>query len=213
MSVKSRIQELFSETRELTIKEVVDKLNSSKQMIHIAMNQLVAENVVEKLGRTPKTTYRIIAETNKIKETATPIDLPENDLAFLKANFLVVTEIGTMIEGIEAFTYWCKQRKLPTEKTIREFFETKKKYNAYYQKSGLINGIEKLKNTKGYETIWLDQLFYLDFYAIERFGKTRLGTLLHYAKQGQNKFLMSIMMNEINLRISQFILQMHIVMY
>lgn len=33
-------------------------------------------------------------------------------------------------------------------------------------------------------------MVYCDFYAIERFGKTVLGTLLHFAKQGQNKNLM-----------------------
>lgn len=65
--------------------------------------------------------------------------------------------------------------------------------------------MEKLKITKGYDNIWLDQIFYLDFYAIERFGKTRLGTLLHYAKQGQNRFLMSIMMQEISEQIRTFV--------
>ncbi len=37
----------------------------------------------------------------------------------------------------------------------------------------------------------------LDFYAIERFGKTHLGTLMHYAKQGQNKLLMKRIAEEI----------------
>jgi predicted amidophosphoribosyltransferase len=44
-------------------------------------------------------------------------------------------------------------------------------------------------------------VFYLDFYAIERFGKTRFGTLLHYAKQGQNKYLMNILVTEIKSKI------------
>jgi hypothetical protein len=61
----------------------------------------------------------------------------------------------------------------------------------------LINGNEKLKNTKGYDKIYLNKVLYLDFYAIEGFGKTLLGTLLHYAKQGQNKFLMKILVDEI----------------
>ena len=78
-------------------------------------------------------------------------------------------------------------------------------YAHYYDKHGNVNGLGKLNNTKGYEHIWLDDLFYLDFYAIERFGKTRLGTLLHYAKQGQNRFLMKIMMLEIESRIVGFI--------
>jgi predicted amidophosphoribosyltransferase len=37
--------------------------------------------------------------------------------------------------------------------------------------------------------VYLDAMYYFDFYAIERFGKTRLGTLLHHAKQGQNRKL------------------------
>ncbi|HVU85100.1 MAG TPA: hypothetical protein VHC50_09675, partial [Puia sp.] len=104
----------------------------------------------------------------------------------------------------DAFDYWCRQRKLPVLKTLAEFKTTKIKYEDYYDEDGTINGIEKLKNTKGYDKIWLDELYYLDFYAIERFGKTRLGTLLHYAKQGQNKYLMSIMLKEIAPAIKNF---------
>src|SRR5690606_21062072 len=46
-----------------------------------------------------------------------------------------------------------------------------------------------------------------DFYAIERFGKTKLGTILHYAKQGQNKFLMNILLNQIREKTEQFIVK------
>ena len=34
--------------------------------------------------------------------------------------------------------------------------------------------------------MYLDELYYLDFY-IERFGKTKLGQLLLYAKQSQSR--------------------------
>ncbi|HCN84029.1 MAG TPA: hypothetical protein DIT07_10485, partial [Sphingobacteriaceae bacterium] len=68
MSVKSNILTLFKQTKELSIKEVTDKLQVSKQMVHLAMNQLLSENVVEKLGRTPKTVYRFINEKNRLKE-------------------------------------------------------------------------------------------------------------------------------------------------
>jgi hypothetical protein len=33
-------------------------------------------------------------------------------------------------------------------------------------------------------------MYYGDFYAIERFGKIKIGNLIHFAKQGQNKMLM-----------------------
>ena len=51
----------------------------------------------------------------------------------------------------------------------------------------------------------MDELLYLDFYAIKRFGKTRLGTILHYAKQGQNKMLMKILIDEIKEKINTII--------
>jgi hypothetical protein len=203
MTVKTKILELFEKTSELTVKEIVDRLSVSKQMVHLVLKELVETRTLEKLGRTPKTVYRLAATRQKI--AVTEYALPQDKLHFLKDNFLVVTDTGDLLEGIEAFALWCQQRKLPVSKTVSEFITTKEKYASYYDRHGNINGLEKLQNTKGYEKIWLDKVYYLDFYAIERFGKTRLGTLLHYAKQGQNKFLMDIMMNETAERIRAFI--------
>lgn len=205
MSVKSRILHLFQTSKELTVKEIVDKIPVSKQMVHIVLKQLMENKTVEKLGRAPKTVYRLI-EAPRVKAVAAVVpEISEKDRQFLKRNFLAVTETGNLLEGIEAFDNWCKQRALPVLKTLSEFIDTKKKYAPYYDVRGYVNGLDKLKNTKGYETIWLDDLYYLDFYAIERFGKTRLGVLLHYAKQGQNKYLMEIMMKEIAERIRSFV--------
>jgi hypothetical protein len=203
MTIKEQILELFKTDNELSVKEVVDRLHVTKQSVHTVMNQLMADGRVEKLGKVPKTIYRIIAPSAKKADAATPVSASQNK--FLQKHFLLITETGKMLEGTEGFEVWCRQRKLPFEKTIDEFISTQQKYDAYFNKEGIINGMEKLKNTKGYEKINLDKLYYLDFYAIERFGKTRLGTLLHYAKQGQNKFLMKKMMDEINERIKRFV--------
>lgn len=94
------------------------------------------------------------------------------------------------------------QTEIAFWKTINEFIATKQKYNDYLDDHKLISGLEKIKNTKGYDEIFLDELLYLDFYAIERFGKTKLGTILHYAKQGQNKMLMKMLIEEIKSKIS-----------
>jgi len=99
--------------------------------------------------------------------------------------------MGQKLYGLEALQFWTTRQKLPLEKTAKEFIETRKKYLQYFSTNGLINGIEKLKNTKSLGLIAIDEMYYLDFYAIERFGKTRLGTLLHFAKQGQNRKLMN----------------------
>ena len=205
MSVKTDVTKLFETLNELTVKEITDNLGVSKQMVHITLNRLIEENFLEKLGRAPKTVYRVLGARKPIIPVIAEPGLTMGEFNFLHKNFLQVTESGSLLEGWDAFYQWCDQRKLPSIKTAHEYMATKKRYEGYYDAHGMINGTAKLTNTKGYDTIWLDELFYLDFYAIECFGKTRLGTLLHYAKQGQNKYLMGIMLKEIAPRIREFI--------
>lgn len=203
MTVKEKIIQLFDEQKELTVSEITNELLVSKQMVHVVLNALLADGFVEKIGRTPKTIYR------KIEKKATAlidsIDIPRDQQQFLEDHFLLITEVGEMLRGAPAFKSWCDRRQLPFEKTIREFITTKQKYNAYYDNNGLISGLKKIKSTKGYDKIFLDELLYLDFYAIERFGKTKLGTILHYAKQGQNKMLMKMLINAIQPKITLII--------
>lgn len=202
MTIKESLIELFERNAVVSVKEITERLFVSKQAVHSALNQLIEDGFVQKLGRAPKTVYR--------KKTKS--ELPENDdyelssdqLNFLIQEFILITEIGDIIEGIQAFSYWCKQRNLPVKKTVIEFIETKKKYTSYFN-NNFINGSAKLNNTKEFSKIWITKLFYKDFYAIERFGKTRLGTLLHYAKQGQSKLLMLKLVDEIKFDLHQFI--------
>jgi hypothetical protein len=193
MKIRDKIIKLLRQHGELSVKEMIDLLHVSKQAIHKSITQLLEDNEVLKLGKVPKTIYRLKSQ-QPIAAINTSAGSVEID--FLKKNFLLITETGEIKEGLEGFSIWCSQRKLPLDKTITEFIATKERYKMYYS-DGIIDGTEKLTNTKGYEKIFLDKLYYLDFYAIERFGKTRLGTLLHYAKQGQNKMLMRIMVQEI----------------
>ena len=205
MKIKDKIQNALKEKGDLSVKELVDMLHVSKQAIHIAINQLLEQEVISKFGRTPKTIYRLAVASPAAVASFETIDADSQ--TYLSKNFLLITEIGKMIEGIEGFSHWCKQRNLPLEKTLTEFLKTKEKYDSYFNAAGIINGKEKLVNTKGYDTIFLDEILYLDFYAIERFGKTRLGTLLHYAKQGQNKFLMKILLTEIKPKVELLLRQ------
>jgi HTH domain len=193
MKIKDKIIKLLKERGELSVKEMIDGLGVSKQAIHKSILSLLETADIVKLGKAPKTIYRL-NEKQTINTPAVKID--SESAIFLNKNFLLITELGEMKEGVEGFEIWCRQRKLPLEKTIAEFISTKDKYEKYYA-GGIVDGTDKLVNTKGYDKIFLDKVYYLDFYAIERFGKTRLGTLLHYAKQGQNKMLMSKIVAEI----------------
>lgn len=203
MKIRQKIENLLGGKGELSVKEMVDLLHVSKQAVHIALNQLLDEDVIVKFGRTPKTIYRINSGGPIVTTDFSAISVDTQK--YLAKNFLLITEIGKMLDGIEGFNHWCRQRKLPMEKTLNEFLTTRKKYDAFVGLNGLIDGKEKITNTKGYDKIYLDEIYYLDFYAIERFGKTRLGTLLHYAKQGQNKFLMKILLAEIKQKLATMV--------
>ena len=195
MFIKDRIVAALKKSGDLSVKELVDSLDVSRQAIHVAINQLLEANVVVKFGKTPKTIYRLQKEIVSVEDDHFKINSETEK--FLSEHFLVITELGKILEGAEAFSLWCKQRNLPFVKTADEYVKTKNKYDRYFNDKGLIDGKEKLSNTKGFHKINLDDIYYLDFYAIERFDKTRMGTLLHYAKQGQNKFLMKKMVSEI----------------
>jgi len=109
-----------------------------------------------------------------------------------------------MLEGLEAFAQWCKARNLPFEKTKPEYLKTTEKYESYRGENGLINGTVKLQNTKGL-SLCIDEQYYADFYAIERFGKTRLGQLVHFGKMSQSKKLIAKIVEETSEHLKQLI--------
>jgi len=87
-------------------------------------------------------------------------------------------------------------------KTAIEYIKTLQKYDVY-KKDGLIDGMTKIRST--FSNVYLDKLYYLDFYSIERFGKTKLGQLLLYAKQSQNKTLIKELVLNIKPQIERLI--------
>jgi hypothetical protein len=203
MTAEEKILALFQQSNDRTVVELVNETGVSKQLVHRILKSLVEKGTLIKLGTAPKTVYRWQNVQLPSLPTNT-FDQTQND--YLKQHFLLITETGLYLEGYDAFALWCTKRKLPIQKTYNEFVETRKKYEPYYGDDGLIDGMEKIRNTKEYEAIYLAGLYYLDFYAIERFGKTKLGTILHYAKQGQNKFLMQKLVQTIGSRIASFLI-------
>jgi DNA-binding MarR family transcriptional regulator len=202
MSTEFKILQILSESKEIRLTDLVEMTGSSRQMVHRAVKNLLEKNRIQKVGSAPKTFYRLIQSRPEQSHK-----LSAADQEFLLEHFFLVTETGSRLTGVSALIHWCNRQNLPIEKTASEFIATRKKYLAYFQSNGLIDGNEKIRSTKGFERIGLDAIYYLDFYAIERFGKTRLGTLLHLAKQGQNKKLMDEIIELSQARINRLIIE------
>jgi Winged helix-turn-helix DNA-binding len=201
MKTKDKVIHIINKHGQISVHDIALALKISRQYVHKVLLDLEDDNIIKKVGIPPKVFYSL-QETNIVKSDSV---ISYDDEVFLQRHFIAIDPLGEKLEGFQAMKYWCERQSLPLEKTISEFIHTKEKYLTYFNDSGLINGIEKLKNTNGIGEIGVDQLFYLDFYAIERFGKTRLGTLMHYAKQGQNKSLMKIIVTEIRQRVLSLI--------
>jgi DNA-binding PadR family transcriptional regulator len=188
MSIENQIVEYLRVHFEASPNDLGEAIAASRQMLHRVLSKLVQEQLLEKIGRPPKVYYRIKESSSTSlnnKETIT-----KEEANVLEEHFNLFTETGNELNGVEAFDKWCGRQKLPFQKTVSEYIKTRQKYLSYYGKNELIDGTEKLKNTKGFSKVCIDEMFYGDFYAIERFGKTKIGNLIHFAKQGQNKMLM-----------------------
>ena len=203
MTIENQIISYLNSHGEVSINELSEHINVSRQMLHRVVKRMMDDNYLVKLGRPPKVFYKLIQ--NKSGSKKEEHSLNENEISFLEEHFLLITETGNRLKGIDAMQFWCTRQKLPFEKTVKEFIHTRKKYLQYFLPNGLIDGTDKIKNTKGFKKIEVDKMFYCDFYAIERFGKTVPGTLLHFAKQGQNKNLIQEIIVAVNERINRLI--------
>ncbi|MEP7197700.1 MAG: hypothetical protein ABI851_14365 [Saprospiraceae bacterium] len=181
--------------------------NFSRQYIHRLINKMVEGGELLKMGQAPKVFYSTTPLEDDVNSNKV---IPYQTELFLQEHFLLIDALGTKKEGLEAMSYWCQNQNLPLSKTIDEFISTRNKYLSHYNKEHLIDGLSKLKHTSGLGLIGMDELYYLDYYTIERFGKTRLGTLMHYAKQGQNKNLIKIIASEIKNRLHNLIISKEI---
>jgi len=201
VKTRDKILKLIRKHQQLSIHDLSQLLKTSRQYVHRIISELEEEKAIQKWGKAPHVFYALADDNNLT--TNESIDFDKE--LFLKTHFLLIDALGNRLEGLNAMKYWCYKQKLELTKTIQTYYETRTKYLHYLNSNGMIDGKSKLENTEGINEIGVDELFYLDFYAIERFGKTRLGTLMHYAKQGQNKELMKQIVDEIKQRIYNFI--------
>lgn len=184
---------------QVTANDLGNFLLISDRAVFKQLSNLIAEKKLVKIGRPPKVFY-MLAEKRAVSKEENISNKNTRDL--ISGNYMIITSSGERKEGIGGFEYWCRENNLPLNKTAEEYARTLKKYQAF-RKNGLLDGMHKFKTT--FSKIGLDHIFYLDFYSIERFGKTKMGQLLLYAKQSQNKKLMRELADDIRLTVKKMI--------
>jgi len=204
MNTSQKIVEFIKEKGQVRGLEIADYLGITRQALYKQLPGLLASGEITKIGRPPKVYYLI---NDVDKKTIQSPGVNKEIAKKINEHFLVITPAGEKKAGVDGFIFWCDKNNLPIEKTANEYIKTLAKYDRFY-KYGYIDGFSKMKNT--FKQVYLDEIFYLDFYSVERFGKTKLGQLLLYAKQSQNLDLMGEIIGIVKPTIDKIIKKFHI---
>lgn len=199
MTTSEKILEYISQNGQASGKQLSEYLGViSDRAVRKQLRNLLDKGLLAKVGRPPKVYYLIAV--NKSVPSLSLVD--EEIQRIIDDRYLIITPSGEAKYGWEGFVFWCEKTKQDPVKTASEYVETLSKYDEY-RKGDLVDGMYKMKDT--FQEVFLDKLFYLDFYSIERFGKTKLGQLLLYAKQSQNRVLIRKVVDEIKAKIFKMV--------
>lgn len=180
---------------------LADKFNLSRAIIHRHLNKLQEQGLISKIGVSPKVFYfakKVILGTKREKE----IILDAGEKEIIQKNFFFVDADGTILRGVNGFSKWCEDRNFNFLQKAKEYTNIVHKYSNF-KKGKLIDGMRKIKTT--FQKVCVNKVYFVDFYAVEVFGKTRLGQMLLYAKQGQNRKMMKELIVEIKPKIEELI--------
>lgn len=189
MTLKEQIYNYIKENQPVSPKIILENIEIGEQMLYRHLKKLLGEDMIEKIGSSPKVFYKIKAHKPNIISTV----LTKGVIDILDTHFYHITPGGKELVGKDGFVSWCLERSFDIQKKSQEFFEIIEKYQKL-RKNDLLDATSKLKNTF---TKGADELYYYDFYSIEVFGKTKMGQKLLYAKQSENQKLMKELANTI----------------
>ncbi|PIT87382.1 MAG: hypothetical protein COU31_03220 [Candidatus Magasanikbacteria bacterium CG10_big_fil_rev_8_21_14_0_10_40_10] len=194
---KNRILEFVKQKKEVTAKEIINYLQISEVAVFRHLKVLIHNKELVKTGHPPKVFYYMPS-----KQVSLDIELPAQATKIINDNFINITPTGELLQGEQAFLRWCQDRNYDPIEYCDEYVKIFNKYDKF-KKNGLVDGIKKI--TDSFEKNFLDGMYYLDFYSLEIFGKTKLGALLLYAKQTQNTQLIDKIYQLIKDRLTKFI--------
>ncbi len=191
-TTKQKIITLLQNHTQLSIKQLSEALDISLSMTHRHVKNLLENGSIKKIGSAPRVFYVLSPQNTPLLNK---VYFPKNIHLILNKNFLLISPSGERIDGVDGFVVWCEKRGFDPIKKVKDYITIYKKYHST-NKNGLISGKQKILNAFDKNTC-LDDVFYAGFYTWEIFGKTKLGQLLLYAKQGQNRKMIKEVVEEV----------------
>lgn len=196
-TTKNTILEYLSTHKKARVEDLSRDLGVSRQLLHRHLRGFLKQDIVIRTGRPPLVFYEL--SSKKVDEDVP--EVPIETIDFIESNYLYVSPSGELLYGFDGFKRWVDSIKmLPQLQFLaREYYKIKNDVERHRNSIGLIDATEKLENT--FPEIFIDKVLFIDFYSLPKFGKTRLGQLVLYSKQGQQTKLIKQVAKEVNERL------------
>lgn len=166
--------------------DLVKVFGISHVAVHRQLNNLINRAEITKVGKPPLVFY-----IPKEKKGEVIAYIPANIKKIIDKNYLYISPLGKLLYGFEGFATWTKSinEEKRLYKLAVEYVKTLSRVKKHFQPNNWIDATKKLGNT--FKETYVDKLLCADFYSLPKFGKTKLGQLVLYAKQSQNRELIS----------------------
>ncbi len=181
--VKDKIELYIQEHSQARVDDLWRHFKLSRVLIHKYLKELLSEGKVARVGKPPLVFYLYL--NGDIGATKEGIEISDKLTKAIDSSYLYVTPMGEIVYGIEGFRRWVSDIKENTHLVdlAKEYVKTRTQADSFLNRYGYINATDRLKSI--FPETKLDHLYYLDFYSLPKFGKTKLGQLVLYAKQSQ----------------------------
>lgn len=201
VNAMEQIYQYIEVNKKARVNDIWRDTGFSRQLIQRKLKELLTENKIQKSGKPPLVFYQLATQTQVENEIAVPKEL----IDFTNSNYLYVSPLGEIVYGFEGFRKWINStnEQKHFEKLLLEYKQSINETNKFFNKYGFIDATEKITQT--FPNAYLKKLYYLDFYAIPKFGKTKLGQLALYSKQSQNYELIKSLSLQVKSKIDELI--------
>ncbi|MBM3209339.1 MarR family transcriptional regulator [Candidatus Shapirobacteria bacterium] len=198
---RGRALNYIRKRKKARVEELRRHLGVSRQLIHRHLRNLIRGGLVVKSGKSPLVFY----EMREAKEKIVTPDIPAANKEYLDSHYFWVSPTGDLLTGFKAFKAWAESvgQSQRLDFLAREYIAVREKANAYFNRRGFIDATRKIEKT--FNLRFIDKVFYSDFYSLPKYGKTRLGQLVLYAKQAQKINLIKKIGQEIRPKVREII--------
>lgn len=193
--MKKQIIKIIEEKGSIRPHELKLALRISAVAIHKHLRSLLEEGVLQRQGSPPRVFYTLAKAAFRPKVFDQNLD-PQVQ-SFIQDRYLYISPSGHILKGLEAFQAWVLNTKQSKQYVAlaNEFVAVRKEADSFFEKNqSFIRATPRFQNI--FFPLFLEEVYYQDFYSLPKFGKTPLGVKVLYAKQAQNRPLIQSIAKE-----------------